>query len=166
MWNVDNGAWNASGATVSSLSVGSHTVNFKSIPGWNTPASQTVVISYGLAKTASGTYVLAPPTVESFLINNGAGTTRAEQLRLTIRPRVSHILYGQPVFHFCGSDMETLLHGPSFTLSAANGPKTVYFRVKVAGGVSAKASASIVLAQLPVVLFQDRRRPATTINPT
>jgi subtilase family serine protease len=168
MWNVDNGGWNVSGATVSGLSVGSHTVNFKSIPGWNTPAGQTVVISHGAAKTASGTYVLAPPTVESFLIDNGAGTTATRTVTL------NNTVNGSPAYYmasqsstFNGAAWKPYSTAPSFTLSAANGPKTVYFKVKDAGGVSAKASASIVLAQLPVVTsFKIDAGAATTINPT
>ena len=38
MWNVDGGTWQASGTTVSGITVGSHTVAFNNIAGWNTPA--------------------------------------------------------------------------------------------------------------------------------
>jgi hypothetical protein len=167
-WNVDNGAWNASGGTVSGLSAGSHTVNFESIPGWNTPASQTVIISYGQTKTASATYVLAPPTVESFLIDNGAGTTPGRTVTL------NNTVNGFPAYYtasqsstFDGAEWKPYSTAPSFTLSGANGPKTVYFKVKNAGGVSAKARASIVLAQLPAVTsFRIDARVVTTINQT
>ncbi len=168
MWNVDNGAWNASGATVPGLSVGSHTVNFESIPGWNAPASQTVVIpQYGPAK-ASATYAVAPPTVESFLIDNGAGTTpsRTVTLNNTAIPSPSYYMASQSST-FSGAAWKPYSTAPSFTLSAANGPKTVYIKVKNAAGVSAKASDSIVLAQLPAVTsFKINRGAATTINQT
>jgi hypothetical protein len=168
MWNVDNGAWNASGGTVSGLSVGSHTVNFKSIPDWITPAGQKVVISYGQAKTASGTYVLAPLAVESFLIDNGAGTTPGRTVTL------NNTATGSPTYYmasqsstFDGAAWKPYSIAPPFTLSGANGPKTVYFKVKNAGGVSAKASASIVLAQLPAVTsFKINGGAATTISQT
>jgi hypothetical protein len=168
MWNVDNGAWNASGATVSGLSAGPHTVNFESIPGWNTPAGQMVVIpQYGPIK-ASGTYVPTPPTVEWFLIDNGAGTTPSRTVTLN-----NTVVNGLPADYmasesstFAGATWKPYSTAPNFTLSAANGQKTVYFKVKNAGGPSAEASASIVLAQLPAVTsFQIDAGAATTINP-
>jgi hypothetical protein len=167
MWNVDNGSWNANGATVPGLSAGSHTVNFGSIPGWNTPASQTAVIpQYGPIK-ATGTYVLAALTVESFLIDNGAGTTpgRTVTLNNTVNGLPAAYMASQSST-FTGAAWKPYSAAPSFTLSAANGQKTVYFKVKNAGGVSAEANASIVLAQLPAVTsFKIDAGAATTINP-
>ena len=57
MWSVDGGAWQASGATVSDLSVGPHTVAFNNISGWTTPANQTFNISNGQTTSLSGAYV-------------------------------------------------------------------------------------------------------------
>ncbi len=56
-WQVDGGAWENSGTTLSGLGIGQHAVNFGTIPGWTTPAGKTVTISNGLTTTASGTYV-------------------------------------------------------------------------------------------------------------
>ena len=56
MWTVDGGAWQACGATVCNLSVGSHTVGFNSVQGWITPSSQTANISNGQTASAIGTY--------------------------------------------------------------------------------------------------------------
>ncbi|MGO9691111.1 MAG: PKD domain-containing protein [Syntrophobacteraceae bacterium] len=57
MWSVDGEAWQASGATVSNLSIGgSHTVAFSGMQGWTAPPSQTVTISYGVPASAIGTY--------------------------------------------------------------------------------------------------------------
>jgi len=39
-WRVDGGAWQNSGATVSSLIVGSHTVNFQTVSTWTTPLTK------------------------------------------------------------------------------------------------------------------------------
>jgi hypothetical protein len=56
-WNVDEGQWQDSGATVDNLSKGSHIVNFKDIPGgWTTPADQSVNIQSGKTATATGNY--------------------------------------------------------------------------------------------------------------
>jgi uncharacterized repeat protein (TIGR03803 family) len=56
MWSVDGEAWQASGATVSNLSVGPHTVAFSGVQGWTAPPSQTANISYGVPASAIGTY--------------------------------------------------------------------------------------------------------------
>ena len=68
-WQVDSGSWTNSGATVSGLSVGNHSLGFKSISGWSAPGSQTVTISSGSTTTTSGTY-----------------TTQTGSLQVTINP--------------------------------------------------------------------------------
>ncbi|MEJ0091441.1 MAG: Calx-beta domain-containing protein [Limisphaerales bacterium] len=73
-WQVDGGAWQNSGATVSSLSVGNHTVSFKMISGWATPANQTPAITANQTTTATGTYVAVvgnPPQLSACSISNG-----------------------------------------------------------------------------------------------
>ena len=55
-WNVDGGSWQSSGATVSGLSVGSHTVNFSDDSQYNTPASLSVKIAKGKVTKATGKY--------------------------------------------------------------------------------------------------------------
>jgi subtilase family serine protease len=167
-WNVDGGTRQNSGATVGNLSVGSHTVNFNTITGWTSPASQTVNIVNGQTTSASATYVLTPLTVESFMIDNGAGITPSRTVTL------NNTATGFPTYYiasqsstFDGAAWKPYSTAPLFTLSGANGPKTVYFKVKNAGGVSAKASDSIVLARLPVVTsFKIDAGAATTINQT
>jgi predicted outer membrane repeat protein len=67
-WNVDSGPWQSSGVTVSGLSVGDHTVNFKSIPGWGAPDSVAVTISSGQTTQIMRSYVplelyVAPPPI-------------------------------------------------------------------------------------------------------
>jgi len=62
-WQVDGCSWQNSGATVSGLTVGSHTLAFKTtISGWNTPASKTVTISNGVTTSESGAYVQVQQT--------------------------------------------------------------------------------------------------------
>ncbi len=56
-WRVDGGAWRNSGATVSGLSVGAHTVSYKAISGWDSPEDESVAISNGVTSTTTGTYV-------------------------------------------------------------------------------------------------------------
>jgi len=55
-WQVDGYAWQASGTTLSGLSVGSHTVSFKPLNYWISPASQSVTITSGNTSTVSGVY--------------------------------------------------------------------------------------------------------------
>lgn len=56
-WNVDAGDWQAGGSTVANLPIGSHTVTFKELTGWSTPAAQTVTIENGKTTAATGAYV-------------------------------------------------------------------------------------------------------------
>ncbi len=58
-WSVDNGGtWNDSGTTVTDLPAADYTVTYNTIPGWTSPAPQTVTITKDDTTTASGTYVL------------------------------------------------------------------------------------------------------------
>jgi hypothetical protein len=68
LWEVDGGAWHSSGTTVSGLSVGSHTVAFNTVSGWNSPASQNVTISNGSTTSAAGTYTpVALPNLTPYI---------------------------------------------------------------------------------------------------
>jgi len=55
-WQVDGGTWMNSGAVVTGLAAGSHTVSFKDVAGWSKPANRSVTIQSGLTTTASATY--------------------------------------------------------------------------------------------------------------
>lgn len=57
-WQVDGGAWQNHSNVVSGLSVGNHTVSYKSISGWNTPSNQTVTILANLTTITNATYIL------------------------------------------------------------------------------------------------------------
>jgi len=56
-WKGDDGTWKESGATVSGLQVGKHTVSFKDLAGWTKPANKTVSIEQNQTRAVSGTYV-------------------------------------------------------------------------------------------------------------
>jgi hypothetical protein len=58
-WRVDGGGWHNSGYLQSGLSVGSHTVEFKTVSGWTKPGNKTVTINYNQTTSASGTYMAA-----------------------------------------------------------------------------------------------------------
>ena len=75
-WRVDGGGWRNSGTTVSNLSVGSHTVAFKSITGWTKPNNRTVTIASGQTTTLNRKYISednTPPEVLSVLPTDGSG---------------------------------------------------------------------------------------------
>jgi hypothetical protein len=55
-WKVDGSAFQNSGSTFSGLSTGSHTVSFKSVSGYNTPANQLVGINTNQTTTSTGVY--------------------------------------------------------------------------------------------------------------
>ena len=55
-WNVDGGAWQDSGVPVCGLIAGSHTVNYKVIPGWVAPVSEAISISCSITTQISRTY--------------------------------------------------------------------------------------------------------------
>ncbi|MHC4691887.1 MAG: hypothetical protein ACYS67_04025 [Planctomycetota bacterium] len=57
-WRVDGGPWRNSNDIENSLTAGSHTVEYKSITGWNEPNSETVQINDGQTTTTTGTYTV------------------------------------------------------------------------------------------------------------
>lgn len=60
-WQVDGGASQTSGATVTNLAAGSHTISFTPVFGWETPTYQIVTIISNGITTADGVYTMAPP---------------------------------------------------------------------------------------------------------
>jgi len=64
-WQVDNGIFQSSGATVSGLAAGNHTVSFTAINGWTTPANLTVLVNANLLTSTNATYM---PVTNQLLI--------------------------------------------------------------------------------------------------
>lgn len=56
-WRIRGGTWRNSGQTEASLTRGFYEIEFKTIHGWDTPASQIVAVNQGQSATALGTYV-------------------------------------------------------------------------------------------------------------
>jgi len=61
-WQVDAGTWQNGGTTLKGLLEGNHTVGFKTVDGWSTPASQTVSIEPSQTNVAEATYLAIPQT--------------------------------------------------------------------------------------------------------
>ena len=55
-WTVDGGELRDGGATVSGLSVGSHTIAFIAVPGWITPSNEIIDIIAGETESVSVSY--------------------------------------------------------------------------------------------------------------
>ncbi len=77
-WQVDGGALQNSGDTVTGLSVGSHTLSFTTVSGYTTPANQNITISSGEAATATGTYTQGTGSLQVTISPAGAVTAGAK----------------------------------------------------------------------------------------
>jgi len=55
-WKVDDGPWQKSGITITGLSIGTHTVTFRTVTGWTGPGNQNVTIEAGKVAEITGTY--------------------------------------------------------------------------------------------------------------
>jgi formylglycine-generating enzyme required for sulfatase activity len=88
------------------------------------------------------------PEVSSFGINNGAAESDSTSVTL------NNACTGDPTHYmasessdFSGASWQTYATAPTFTLSAGNGTKTLYFKVKNAAGESVVKSDTITLAE-------------------
>lgn len=70
-WQVDGTGYNGSGQVVGYLTTGSHTVSFKPISGYTTPANQIVTINANAQTTASGTYSAIVASTYMLTLNQG-----------------------------------------------------------------------------------------------
>jgi len=77
-WQVDGGAWQSSGVTVSNIITGSHTVSFNPISGWTPPAGITLLVNSNVTSTASGTYLQLPGAVQVIIDPPAAASAGAE----------------------------------------------------------------------------------------
>jgi hypothetical protein len=124
-WNVDGGGWQASGATVSGLAVGSHSVGFKAVTGWNAPAALTVSIAKGQTKPVKGAYtqqtgfitgiIVGPPASAGARWAVDGGAWRNSGLKVSV-PAGSHTVSFKPV-----NDWET---PAAQTVTVTNGGNT------------------------------------------
>jgi hypothetical protein len=125
-WRVDGGAWRNSGATVTLLLPGMHTVSYKEIPGWTRPEDQQVNIVAGQTGTAVGTYVQT--------------STPTGWLHVTIDPAAARAAGAQ--WNVDGGAW----HGPGDTVAGlAPGPHTLAFK-PVAGWNKPDSSTVTIVA--------------------
>jgi hypothetical protein len=55
-WRIGNSPWQNSGATVSNLTIGTHLVEFKDVPGWTKPGQIPINITAGQTSQGTGMY--------------------------------------------------------------------------------------------------------------
>ncbi len=73
-WRVDGGSYRNSGDTATGLTPGSHTVSFKAVAGYTTPADHTVTITGGAIANDSGAYTAITPSTYTLTLNQGGVT--------------------------------------------------------------------------------------------
>jgi hypothetical protein len=56
MWRVDGGPWRQPGQPLADVAPGDHSVEFKPLEGWETPAAKTVTVTEGEQTQVSGVY--------------------------------------------------------------------------------------------------------------
>jgi hypothetical protein len=78
-WRVDNGAWQAGGATVINLAPGAHTIDYASLSGYAAPGSESVSLSAGQSASLNRTYtqlaqitLTLSPTGAQWRVDGGA----------------------------------------------------------------------------------------------
>ena len=88
-WRVNSGTWQASGATVSSLSPGSHVVSFNTVAGYTSPSSQNVTIADGQTTTVTGTYTITSTAITVSATNGTGGSVTPTSQDVTSGSTVS-----------------------------------------------------------------------------
>jgi uncharacterized repeat protein (TIGR02543 family) len=68
-WNVDGGAYYVSGSVIAALTPGQHTISFKSVSGYTTPASQIVNITANAQTTANASYTAIAASTYTLTLN-------------------------------------------------------------------------------------------------
>ena len=96
----------------------------------------------------SSSVAAEPPVVTQFAINDGDATTESRTVTLnnTTTNTPTHYMASESSA-FTGAAWQTYSTAPQFTLSAADGQKTVYFKTKNAAGESNVVSDTITLEE-------------------
>jgi uncharacterized repeat protein (TIGR02543 family) len=110
-WQVDGTGYNSSGQAVGYVTTGSHTVSFKPISGYTTPANQIVTINANAQTTASGTYSVIAPNTYTLTLNYNPAQGGASPSPLV--PELSHT-YGSYSFGYTANSV-TLLQASATT---------------------------------------------------
>jgi fibronectin type 3 domain-containing protein len=121
----------------------------------------------GDSAVASSTINLVePPVLQAFTINNDASRTTSRTVTLNSTCANNPYYYrASELADFADADWHPYSASASFTLSAGNGTKTVYFQVENSGGQSGVLSDTITLTVPPVITsFAINNGAATTTS--
>jgi hypothetical protein len=77
-WQVDGGTWQASGATSTGLPVGTYTVSYKAVSGWDSPPDSSVTVNANQTTAITGTYSVQVGALEVNITPTGAVTAGAQ----------------------------------------------------------------------------------------
>jgi hypothetical protein len=77
-WTVDGGAWQDSGATLTGVAVGSHTVNFKTVYGWDAPSAAPVTVANNALVSLSELYTVQLGDLKITLLPAAAASAGAQ----------------------------------------------------------------------------------------
>lgn len=97
-WNVDGGSWQNSGATLSELAEGEHTVGFGAVVGWDKPADQSVNITADQTASATGTYTASTVSLTYPIADTGQDSC-SDADGLISYPSSGEAFYGQDAQH-------------------------------------------------------------------
>jgi len=133
-WRVNGGAWQESGATISGLTVGQHTVNFNAVAGWNSPSIQTVTINEGETVEITGTYTISANLPTASTGPASSVTATSATLHGTVNPNSSsttyHFEYGTSTSYGASTTITDSGSGTSDVSGSASvtglGPNTAY----------------------------------------
>ena len=76
-WNLDGGSWRTSGTTQHNISVGNHTIYFKSVSGWNSPSSISFYVNPGQVVYKTGVYTKQTGNIRLYIQPSAADTAGA-----------------------------------------------------------------------------------------
>lgn len=77
-WQLDGGAWYASGLILSNLPADNHTIAFTNLAGWTTPTNQIVTLNMNQLTVVTGVYAQVVGSVQVVLSPAGALSEGAE----------------------------------------------------------------------------------------
>jgi hypothetical protein len=70
-WRVDGQSWQNSGTTVPGLPVGNHTLEFSVVPGWGSPATESITINSAQTTVVTALYTSPRTATATAIATNG-----------------------------------------------------------------------------------------------
>lgn len=74
-WRVDGGPWQNSGSALSDITAGQRNIEYKEIPGWTRPATESATINTGQTTTLVKNYAQQPGSLQVTIIGSGGDFT-------------------------------------------------------------------------------------------